>query len=112
MQAVACRRPARIIAGDRTTKYERIGSETDLEAMPVNSESSSPIAEQLKQERKRLRLLLDVNSAVVSTLDLRELLRAVSNSARQVVPRAGLKLLRVIETKSTFHVMELMVDRG
>jgi hypothetical protein len=94
------------------TKYERIGSETDLEAMLVNSESSSPIAEQLKQERNRLRLLLDVNNAAVSTLHLRELLRAVSNSARRVVPRAGLKLLQVIETKSTFHLMELMVDRG
>ena len=26
--------------------------------------------------------------------------------------QAGLKLLRVIETESTYHLMELMVDRG
>jgi O-methyltransferase/methyltransferase family protein len=31
---------------------------------------------------------------------------------KTVFSRAGLKLLRVIETESTFHLMELMVDRG
>jgi hypothetical protein len=31
---------------------------------------------------------------------------------KTVFNRAGLKLLWVIETESTFHIMELKVDRG
>ncbi|HYV05909.1 MAG TPA: sigma 54-interacting transcriptional regulator [Blastocatellia bacterium] len=41
---------------------------------------------QLTRERDRLRLLLDVNNAVVSHLDLRDLLKAVSSFLRRLVP--------------------------
>jgi formate hydrogenlyase transcriptional activator len=41
---------------------------------------------QLARERDRLRLLLDVNNAVVAHLDLRDLLRAVSALLGQLVP--------------------------
>ena len=41
---------------------------------------------QLTRERDRLRLLLDVNNAVISHLDLRDLLRAVSACLGQLVP--------------------------
>ncbi|HEX5732090.1 MAG TPA: helix-turn-helix domain-containing protein [Blastocatellia bacterium] len=41
---------------------------------------------QLTRERDRLRLLLDVNNAVVSHLDLRDLLRAVSACLGKLVP--------------------------
>lgn len=96
------------------SKYERIGSETDLEAMPVNSESSSPFAEELKQERDRLRLLLDVNNAVVSILDLRELFRAVSNSVRQVVPHdyACLSLYDSETRRVRIHALEFPASKG
>ena len=40
---------------------------------------------QLTRERDRLRLLLEVNNAVVAHLDLRDLLRAISTSLRHVV---------------------------
>lgn len=41
---------------------------------------------QLTRERDRLCLLLEVNNAVVSHLDLRDLLRAISAFLRQLVP--------------------------
>ena len=46
---------------------------------------SDPVR-QLTRERDRLRLLLDVNNAVVSHLDLGDLLRAISALLRQLVP--------------------------
>lgn len=41
--------------------------------------------QQLTRERDRLRLLLDVNNAVVATLDLHELLTAISSCLRQAL---------------------------
>jgi transcriptional regulator with GAF, ATPase, and Fis domain len=43
----------------------------------------SELAHQLTRERDRLRLLLDVSSAVVSNLSLRDLLKSVSACLRQ-----------------------------
>jgi formate hydrogenlyase transcriptional activator len=40
---------------------------------------------QLERERDRLRLLLDLNNNIVSILDLRELLRAISTNVRRVM---------------------------
>src|SRR4029077_4819015 len=40
---------------------------------------------ELQEEKERLRLLLDLNNAVVSNLELRELLRAVSGGVRRVM---------------------------
>ena len=40
---------------------------------------------QLERERDRLRLLLDLNNDVVSNLDLRQLLRAITTSVRRVM---------------------------
>ena len=45
--------------------------------------------EELQQERDRLRLLLDVNNSVVSNLELRAVLRAISASVRQVMKCDG-----------------------
>ena len=45
--------------------------------------------EQLQHERDRLKLLLDINNSVVSNLDLREVLRAISASVRQVMKCDG-----------------------
>jgi formate hydrogenlyase transcriptional activator len=49
--------------------------------------------EQLRRERDRLRLLLDVNNAVVSHLDLEHLFTAVSACLRQVIRHDGSSLL-------------------
>ncbi|HEU4390455.1 MAG TPA: GAF domain-containing protein, partial [Blastocatellia bacterium] len=45
--------------------------------------------EQVSREHYRLRLLLDVNNAVVSHLDIRELVRSISTSLRDVMPHDG-----------------------
>jgi formate hydrogenlyase transcriptional activator len=49
--------------------------------------------EQLRRERDRLRLLLEVNNAVVSHLDLEHLFTAVSACLRQVIRHDGSSLL-------------------
>ena len=42
--------------------------------------------QELSRERDRLRLLLEVNNAVSSKLDLQELLLAVGTSLRKLIP--------------------------
>jgi len=42
--------------------------------------------QQLTTERDRLRLLLEINNAVVSNLNLHDLLQAISLSLRDCVP--------------------------
>ena len=52
----------------------------------LNFEQAQSVQQQLKEERDRLSLLLEVNNTVVSVLDLHELLNAVSASLRRLVP--------------------------
>jgi len=42
--------------------------------------------EELSRERDRLRLLLDVNNAVATNLNLHDLLQAISTALRHLVP--------------------------
>ncbi len=51
----------------------------------LNHQAAQAYQEQLARERDRLRLLLEVNNAVVSNLELRELFAAVSASLRRVM---------------------------
>jgi formate hydrogenlyase transcriptional activator len=51
----------------------------------LNFEASQRAQVELQRERDRLQLLLDLNNNVVSILDLRDLLRAVSASVRRVM---------------------------
>lgn len=51
----------------------------------LNFEASERAHAELHREKDRLKLLLDVNNSVVSNLELRELLRAVAASVRQVM---------------------------
>ena len=51
----------------------------------LNFQSAQAYQQQLARERDRLRVLLEVNNAVVSTLDLTELFRAISASLRRVM---------------------------
>ena len=59
-----------------------------------NYDSVRRAEQQMSHERDRLRLSLDVNNAVVSHLDLRELVRSVFASLRDVMPHndAGIAL--------------------
>ncbi|MGH9787748.1 MAG: sigma 54-interacting transcriptional regulator, partial [Candidatus Acidiferrales bacterium] len=51
----------------------------------LNFEASQRAQQELQQEKDRLKLLLDLNNNIVSNLELRELLRVVSASVRQVM---------------------------
>jgi formate hydrogenlyase transcriptional activator len=59
----------------------------------LHDESAQVAQQQLTRERDRLRLLLEVNNAVVSHLDLDEVFRAVSACVRRVIPCDGSSLL-------------------
>src|SRR5215510_7281986 len=52
----------------------------------LNFQEAQSAQRQLTRERDQLRLLLDVGNAVVSTLDLRELLVTISECLRHVIP--------------------------
>lgn len=51
----------------------------------LNFESAQAYQRQLARERDRLRVLLEVNNATISKLDLHELLNAISASLRRVI---------------------------
>jgi formate hydrogenlyase transcriptional activator len=51
----------------------------------LNFQDAQVYQEQLSRERDRLRLLLEVNNALVSTLDLRELLKKIADCLRRVI---------------------------
>jgi formate hydrogenlyase transcriptional activator len=51
----------------------------------LNFERAEDYQEQLARDRDRLRLLLDVNNAVVSTLDQRQLFQGIASSLRRVM---------------------------
>jgi formate hydrogenlyase transcriptional activator len=82
--------------------------------MPLKSEHTSSIDEQLKQERDRLSLLLEVNNAVVSTLDLRDLLKAVSTSLRRLLSHeyACLSLYDPDTQLVQIHALDFLGSKG
>jgi formate hydrogenlyase transcriptional activator len=51
----------------------------------LNSQNAQIYQQELARERDRLRLLLEINNALVSTLDLRQLLSAISACLRRVM---------------------------
>ncbi|HTS68169.1 MAG TPA: sigma 54-interacting transcriptional regulator [Terriglobia bacterium] len=51
----------------------------------LSQQDAHTLQQQLEQERDRLKLLLDLNNEVVSTLDLRQLFRAISANVRRVM---------------------------
>jgi formate hydrogenlyase transcriptional activator len=70
----------------------------------LNFETVRDYQQQLARERDRLRVLLEVNNALVSTLDLRELFHVIASSLRRVLhheytslalPEPGTNRLRV-----------------
>jgi formate hydrogenlyase transcriptional activator len=51
----------------------------------LGHQDAQALQRQLERERDRLRLLLELNNNIVSTLDLREMLRAVSTDVRRMM---------------------------
>src|ERR1051325_5360004 len=72
---------------------------------------SDPVR-QLARERDRLRLLLDINNAVVSHLDLNELMHVISESLQRVVPHdvSGIGLYDPEAGELRAHVLEYPGD--
>src|SRR5262249_33617075 len=52
----------------------------------LNFESAREAEQQMAQERDRSQLLLELNNAVISHLDLKTLLKSLSNSLRRIMP--------------------------
>src|SRR5262249_1630577 len=73
----------------------------------LHDESARPAHEQLTQERDRVRLLLEVNNAVVSHLDPDELFTAVSACLQRVIPHdcSGLVLCDQETRRYRVHVL-------
>ncbi|HVO91472.1 MAG TPA: sigma 54-interacting transcriptional regulator [Terriglobales bacterium] len=79
-----------------------------------NFAAAQSVQEQLKQERDRLSLLLEVNNAVVSVLDLHELLKAVSDSLHRLMPHeyASLSLYDADSQTLQIHALDFPVSKG
>jgi formate hydrogenlyase transcriptional activator len=80
----------------------------------LNFEQAESVQQQLKQERDRLSLVLEVNNAVVSMLDLHELLNAVSASLRRLVPHeyASLSLYDPETQRLQIHALDFPISKG
>ncbi len=80
----------------------------------LNFEQAQSVQQQLKEEHDRLRLLLDINNTIVSALDLRELLNAVSASLRRLVPHeyASLSLYDAETQRLQIHVLDFPASKG
>lgn len=80
----------------------------------LNFEQVQAVQQQLQEERDRLSILLEVNNAVVSVLDLRELLNAVSASLRRLVPHeyASLSLYDRETHRLQIHALDFPVSKG
>ena len=59
----------------------------------LNFAHSEAVRAQLESERKKLQLILDLNNSVVSNLELREVLRAVSPGIRKTMRLDGVALI-------------------
>ena len=80
----------------------------------LNFEQVQSVQQQLTEERDRLRLLLEVNNTIVSVLDLRQLLNAVSASLRHLVPHeyASLSLYDRETHRLQIHALDFPVSKG
>jgi formate hydrogenlyase transcriptional activator len=80
----------------------------------LNFEQARSAQAQLAEERDRLSLLLEVNNSVVSALDLRELVNAVSASLRRLVPHeyASIALYDAEAQRLNIHALDFPVSKG
>src|SRR3984885_7564982 len=78
----------------------------------LNFESAQAYQRQLAHERDRLRVLLEVNNAVVSKLALHDLLSAISASLRRVIHHEYTSLALYEPATSQMRVMALDFPQG
>ena len=80
----------------------------------LHFEQAQSVQNQLKEEHDRLRLLLDVNNTIVSVLDLRELLNAVSASLRRLMPHeyASISLYDPETQRLQIHALDYPLSKG
>jgi formate hydrogenlyase transcriptional activator len=78
----------------------------------LNFERAQAYQRQLAQERDRLRVLLEVNNAMVSKLDLRALFNAISASLRRVIHHEYTSLALYEEDKNRMRVLALDFPEG
>jgi formate hydrogenlyase transcriptional activator len=76
----------------------------------LHHESAQSAQQLLTRERDRLQLLLEVNNAVVSHLDLDDVFDAVSACLRRVIPHEGSSLLLFEAGTGTFRLHVLRLD--
>ena len=74
----------------------------------LHDESARQAQRQLSRERDRLRLLLEVNNAVVSHLDMDAMFAAIAGSLARVIPHDGCSLVLHDESTGRFrcHVLK------
>jgi formate hydrogenlyase transcriptional activator len=80
----------------------------------LNFEHAQSVQQQLKEERDRLSLLLEVNNAAVSTRNLHELLNIVSGSLQRLVPHeyASLLLYDPETQRLQVHALDFPANKG
>jgi formate hydrogenlyase transcriptional activator len=80
----------------------------------LNLEASNRAQAELQREKDRLKLLLDLTNKVVSNLELRDLLRTISASLRQVMQCdvAGVDLLDAETNRLRIFVLDFPDSRG
>jgi len=78
----------------------------------LNFQEAQGYQQKLAEERDRLRLLLEVNNAVVSHLDLRDLFRPIAASLRRVLQQDYASLAMYDEARHTWRVHALDFPGG
>jgi formate hydrogenlyase transcriptional activator len=76
----------------------------------LHDEAARAAEQLLKRDRDRLRLLLDVNNAVVSHLALDDVFAAVSACLRRVIPHDGSSLLLYEPETQTYRIRVIRFD--
>jgi formate hydrogenlyase transcriptional activator len=78
----------------------------------LNLVDSEAMRAQLESERKKLKLILDLNNSVISNLDLREVLQTISPSIRQVLHLDGVVLMLPDSEAKYLHTHALDFPNG
>jgi formate hydrogenlyase transcriptional activator len=78
----------------------------------LNFESSQSYQRQLSAERDRLRLLLEINNAVVTQLDFRQLFKQIAASLRRFLQQDYLSLALFDRERQTFRIHALDFPAG
>jgi formate hydrogenlyase transcriptional activator len=78
----------------------------------LHEETARRVQQELARERDRLRLLLEVNNAVVSHLDMDAVFASVSTSLQRVIQHDGCSLMLYEPETGTYRCHVLRVDRN